>query len=296
MNRERENAKVELNGSAESRAIARMLAQQRTAPPKLSQYDEDARLIYGEMSGSGFGLPCGCTLTPGSWDIRNTAVYARGKEVSEMLRGPIIPAHLNEHHKRFTRASRQFEICFGREPVAGDVLHFHQVALVEHPDLTEITTNWFIQAWDRRLAELPCPVKFENGRLFKRVIQGRPGSIPQWVEDISVQPQAIWLEIEKDIKWRELGMPLHQSAEALGLSLEAVPTIPAITFLGVEPETNPHSGMTENKHRYRAATEEEIERPEIEPPKGSVLAVLKLRIFAREGRCKNPLQTPDASR
>jgi hypothetical protein len=40
--------------------------------------------------------------------------------------------------------------------------------------------------------------------------------------------------------------------------------------------------MIETKHRYRPATEEEMQRPEIEPTKGSVLAILQ-KALAREG-------------
>lgn len=72
--REREHATVDLDGSAESRAIARMLAQQRTAKPELSRFDEDARLIYGEMSRPGLRLGA---------QFVHTAVYARGMEVRD---------------------------------------------------------------------------------------------------------------------------------------------------------------------------------------------------------------------
>jgi hypothetical protein len=216
----------------------------------------------------------GYSLVPSSWDLQHLAVYARGKEVRDILFGPITLSGIREDVKRSTPASRQFDLCFDREPVAGDVLHFRQVALVNHPDLIEFRTKPFIEAWGRRLKELPCPLKAENGRLFERVTRSRPSSAPEWVEDISVQPEAIWLEIEKDIKWRELGMPLNRSAEALGLSLETTPSIPAVAFLGLGPESD-STGMVKEKHRCRPATEEEMRQPEIEPPKGSLLAILQ---------------------
>jgi hypothetical protein len=272
-------------GSPRSRAIARALAQQRTAKPKLSQFDSDARLIYGRMSCPSFGLPCGAALAP---DIRHTTVYARGMEVAEMLRGPIIPAHLNQRQKRITRASGEFEICFGREPVAGDVFHYQHIALVHHPDLIEMETNLFVKAWGRRLGEFPCPVKFENGRLFHRATRGRPGSTPEWVEDISVTAQSIWRGIEEHLKWRAPGRTGNTISHD---PLESIPTIPAITFLGVGPEPDPFTGMVEEKHRCRPATEEEIQRPEIEPKEGSVLAVLKKAL----ARSENPMSAGSAS-
>jgi hypothetical protein len=80
-------------GSPRSRAIARALVQQKTAKPKLSQADEDALTIYGEISCLGYGLAPG--LMPSPRGIKNTAVYARGEALSEMLRRPIVPSHLS---------------------------------------------------------------------------------------------------------------------------------------------------------------------------------------------------------
>ncbi len=71
------------------------------------------------------------TMAPSCHDIEATAAYKRGRELRNVLYGPIIPAHLDEHIKRYTRASGEFELVFGREPKAGDMLRYEEV-LVMH--------------------------------------------------------------------------------------------------------------------------------------------------------------------
>jgi hypothetical protein len=284
MKNERE---TQLDGSPEQRAIARMLAQQRTAKPKLSQFDEDALTIYVEMSFLGYGL------APGLRGIKNTAIYARGEALSAILRGPIIPSHLDEHLKRSTPESRQFEQAFGHEPKAGDILRYQHVALLNHPDLIEAQCCLFTEAWQRQLPELLCPKRVEGGRLFIHSVRHIPSEgrdEETWVENIDVQPQAIWREFERHIKWLALGKPNALRLGPLDLSLDEIPTIPALTFLGVGPRER-YGGIVENQHRCRPATEEEMQRPEIEPPKGSVLAILQRAI----ARSENPKSAGSAS-
>jgi hypothetical protein len=84
--------------------------------------------------------------------------------------------------------------------------------------------------------------------------------------------EAIWREIEEDLKWRAPGRTANTIAHD---PLESIPTIPAITFLGVGPESDPHSGMIVENHRYQAASEEEMQKPKIEANEGSVLALLQ---------------------
>jgi hypothetical protein len=62
------------------------------------------------------------TVQPNSLVLEPTNVQSRGEAVRNRLYGPIIPAHLDEHIKRYTRASGEFELAFGREPKAGDTL------------------------------------------------------------------------------------------------------------------------------------------------------------------------------
>jgi hypothetical protein len=61
---------------------------------------------------------------------RPTATYLRGRELRDALYGPITPATLDEHLKRYTRASGEFELAFGREPMAGDILHYEHLKLM----------------------------------------------------------------------------------------------------------------------------------------------------------------------
>jgi hypothetical protein len=117
----------------------------------------------------------------------------------------------------------------------------------------------------------------EGGRLFIHGVRHIPGEgldEEVWVENIDVQPQAIWREFERHIKWLALGKPNGLRIGPLDLSLDEIPTIPALTFEGVGPREQ-CGGIVEEKHRCRAATEEEMRHPEIEPPKGSVLAILQ---------------------
>jgi hypothetical protein len=270
-------------GSPRSRAIARALAERKTAKPKLSQADEDALTIYGEISCLGYGLAPG--LMPSPRGIQNTAVYARGEALSAMLRGPITPSHSDEHFKRSTPESRKFEEAFGREPQAGDILRYRHVALVNHPDLLEVKCYLFTEAWRRQIPGLLCPKRVEGGRLF---IHG--------VENIDVQPQAIWREFERHIKWLALGKPNGLRLGPLDLSLDEIPTIPALIFEGVGPREQ-YGGTVEEKHRCRPATKEEMQRPEIEPPKGSVLALLHTVLKQAEQECgKTPSESGGANR
>jgi hypothetical protein len=90
------------------------------SPIQLSPSDEDALAIYSAMS------YLDATMSPTYHDVEPTAVYVRGEDLRNAIYGPIIPANLDEHLKRYTRASGEFELAFGREPKAGDMLRFEQ--------------------------------------------------------------------------------------------------------------------------------------------------------------------------
>jgi hypothetical protein len=53
----------------------------------------------------------------------------------------------------------------------------------------------------------------------------------------------------------------------LNLSLDEIPTIPALTFLGVGPREE-CGGFVKNKHRCRPSTRKELDTPEPEPTGG----------------------------
>jgi hypothetical protein len=96
-------------------------------------------------------------MSPSYPELEATAVYKRGKEVSERLHGPVtgLPA------PSIGTAALLFKMRFGREPVANDVLRYQDVFLC---DL--VRYDAFITAWSRQIPELPCPLKIEDGHIF----------------------------------------------------------------------------------------------------------------------------------
>ncbi len=101
------------------------LERQLVQRPSYSiQFDEDALAIYNSMA------YLDATLAPTYHDVEPTPAYARGRELRDARYGPIIPAYLDEHIKRYTRASGEFELAFGREPNAGNMLRYEHVALM----------------------------------------------------------------------------------------------------------------------------------------------------------------------
>ena len=68
------------------------------SPLQLSPYDEDALAIYSAMS------YLDATMDPTYHEVEPTAAYKRGQELRDALYGPIIPAHDDEHLRRYTRA------------------------------------------------------------------------------------------------------------------------------------------------------------------------------------------------
>jgi hypothetical protein len=93
-----------------------------------------------------------------------------------------------------------------------------------------------IEAWQRQLPQLTCPLKFEDGRLFRRLCPNRRGEMPTWEEDVRIQPQERWLSIFEVL---------------LNSDLEAMLIVSAVAFQGVVGA----------KHQCRPATEEDLQRP-----------------------------------
>lgn len=212
--------------------------ERRQLPPPSShsvQFDEDALAIYDAMS------YLDATMTPTYHEVEPTAVYAQGEKLRNLLYGPIIPAYLDEHIKRYTRASGEFELAFGREPNAGDLLRYEHVEMIHSPENYSNHFGRIIEAWQRQLSQLTCPLKFEGGRLFRRHTSGRRAEEPKWEEDVRIQPEMRWLEIPEVL---------------LNTDFEAMLTLSAIVFLGVV-------GV---KHKCRPATNEELQRTASEFP------------------------------
>jgi hypothetical protein len=72
-------------------------AAKALSPIQLSQFDEDALAIYSVMS------YLNATMSSTYHDVEPTAAYARGHELRDGIYGPVIPAHLDEHLKRYSK-------------------------------------------------------------------------------------------------------------------------------------------------------------------------------------------------
>ncbi len=220
-------------GSPQSRAAARALLSRRNA---LSQYDEDALTLYG---GSVY---LNARMSPDSHDLAATAAYSRGKELYEQRHGPPMPAHLDLHQQRFSQASGQFELAFGREPRAGDVLLFEDVQLTHSPAVNGFHFGLFIEAWQRRIPELTCPLKLEGGRVFLR-LNPKYNNGQEWEEATDELPEWRWRWVEEEAKGAKGELPEPGS----------MPTIAGVVFLG----------LIDGKHQCRPVTKDEIRaRPE----------------------------------
>src|ERR1700720_1523029 len=108
-------------GSLGSRAAARALVH-HAKPHKgeLSQEDKDALTLYHLVP------LLTSPMSPSYPELEATAAYKRGKEVEERLHGPVTPGF---PEPSIGTAALSFEMRFGREPVAGDVLRYQDVLL-----------------------------------------------------------------------------------------------------------------------------------------------------------------------
>jgi hypothetical protein len=195
----------------------------------------NALAIYSAMS------YLDATREPSYHEVEPTATYLRGRELRDALYGPIIPATLDEHLKRYTRASGEFELAFGREPMAGDILHYEHLKLMHSAQNYSREFGRVIEAWQRQLPHLTCPLRFEDGRLFRRLRPERLGEIPKWEQDVRIQPDERWVSIPEVLA----------SAD-----FESMTTISSVVFLGVV-------GV---KHHCKPATEEEFRQAETDLP------------------------------
>jgi hypothetical protein len=209
---------------------------QLSPEPRFSrQFDDDALAIYN------------CTaylnarMGPSYHDVEATAIYARGQALRDRLYGPIIPCHLDAHHKRRTRASGEFELAFGREPKEGDILRCQHVALMHSPENHSIHFGKLIGAWQRQIPQLTCPLRFEGERLFRRLRPERRGEEAKWEEYPGIQ----WVK-----RW--FAIPEVFANSAIGASGPVL----AVTFLGAAG----------GRHECRPATAQELQRPDLELP------------------------------
>lgn len=216
-----------------TRQLSARLSKPR--PESLSRFDEDALTIYCSQT---YMNAC---MTPTYSDIESTQIYSRGKELRNAIYGPIIPAYQSEHLKRYTRASGEFELAICRGPKVGDILRLQHLRRMHSTGIYARLFEKLNAAWQRRLPQLPCPLKFEDGRLFRRLKPNKRGEEPTWEEDVSIDAEVRWLKIPQVYA---------------DTNFETMETISGLIFLGVQ----------NGKRRCRAATNEELMRQEIEPP------------------------------
>jgi hypothetical protein len=154
-------------------------------PRRLTQFDEDALAIYNSTS------YLDATTSLRANDIEDTVVYRRGRELRDALYGPIIPLHLNEHIKRYTRTSGEFELAFGREPKAGDILRYKHLESTHSSENYSRVFGRAVEAWQRQLPQQICPLRFEEGRLFRRLAAERRDAEP------GVRPELVGTETQR---------------------------------------------------------------------------------------------------
>jgi hypothetical protein len=194
-------------GSALSRAAARHMLIGRS--PKLSTGDRDALVLY---NGACY---LNARMDPGSERLQGTAAYRRGQTLHDTIYGPILPAHLDPHYQRSTLASLQFEQLHGREPRAGDMLQHSDVERCYEMYLSRVAR--FIAAWQRQIPDTLCPLKIEDGRLYRHQMAGLGGR----------EDPGGWREaIENRRCWEDL-------AYDLGVHSSEMQPISAIMFLGL---------------------------------------------------------------
>jgi hypothetical protein len=100
-----------------------------------------------------------------------------------------------------------------------------QVYEIHSPEEIELEYGMFIEAWNRQLPELPCPLRLQAGRLFRRVTSKSEEGV-EWQEAMDVYGAAHWRFVEYEAS-RDL-----MRARG-GQQLEKAPHIAAVVFSGV---------------------------------------------------------------
>jgi len=213
-------------GSPESRAIARMMVSQMERPPELTRAELDCLFLY---RGTMFLT---ASTTPGYRELESTAAYALGREVSARRRRPAADQPSNASSTGHTWASLAFRFLNGRDPQLGDVLRFEDVARIAAAKYALVT--WFIDAWTRELAHLPCPLQVDGERVFRRIRAASLSPRPRmpaddgfaWEEAVDLSATSQWRQIDSESRLayaREAG--ITQSA--------SLPHVEALVFNGI---------------------------------------------------------------
>jgi hypothetical protein len=133
---------------------------------------------------------CG-NVYPDSSAFHEKPIAVRGRE---LVRKTIVPAHEDPKWNQRTAASSRFVHCFNREPAEGDLLRWEHVRVINGPEFNLDKYQAQIEAWNRQLPHLPCPLKFENDRLFKRLRTG------EWFEAVDVNWGSHWRHVEDEAR------------------------------------------------------------------------------------------------
>ena len=219
-------------GSLESRAAVRAIL--KDSEP--SQYDKDARTLHGTAHLT-------ADMAPSYQDLEETAVYLRGRELRDMDKARGKRSTLDEYLAggHATSAGTDFCLAFGRVPNKGDILRFDDVRYMYGPELHLLCLENFIDAWERQLT-MPCPLKIDNGRVFRRISGALLVETPRWELEESRKDY----ELRWDSTEREAGRK----------------GIRGVTF--------------EEEGRCRPATEEELNGPPVESERGLVGVLMKV--------------------
>jgi len=196
-------------------------AQERT----FSEEEADALILYQRSA-----LPVTARMSPDYHDLADLEIYKLGSQVYEAIHGEIVPLQLDPAFQRGTAASFAFEKTFHREPEAGDVLLYTDVKARHMEDVDSMRA--FVDVWNRRVANLPCPFRVEEGKLLCRMRPYHAGQEPYW-EEAYRTAEYDWWRIECDA----LGEPAG-SFPPEGYR----PTLSSVEFVGLVGE----------RHRCRA--------------------------------------------
>src|ERR1700691_2633032 len=149
---------------------------------------------------------------------------------------------------RGRRESSSLPLVMSRRPATSYALTMWRRCTAQK--ITRATLGDSCKPGGANCPQLICPLKFEEGRLFRRLVPNSPGETPTWEEDIRGQAEERWLSIPEVL---------------LNTDCETMLTVSAVVFLGV----------SDVRHQCRAATEEDLQRSEAEmlrEPTGFLLA------------------------
>ncbi len=243
-------------GSPQSRAAARAMIERMNY---LSPDDEDALMLLHLLTGR----------TLGQEQFRASAVYKRGLELSERRDDSTC---LGVDRDRWTIASICFRICFGREPVAGDVLRHGDVELAFCPAIREADLRQHEEAWTRQLPNLLFPFKFEDGKVYALEYKDRHTET-EWVECFTGSlffrtAEQWWRTIVDEALYGRGPRPnRHELIAGKYIEVEEPITISAVTFAGIK----------DRKHALRPSTDDEMRQARPEPTGGILGAIAELQ-------------------